>query len=236
MHGLDMYDFHWRSYCPFTLRTTTQDPMQEMFPWISSYSWSLNNPVNVIDPDGRIAMPLIVPAVVVLGAGAAVGVMAHHNPDNMVAMGQIMSDGLRALPSSIRETATAAIAVTATMVANQLEGFIPTNERAPHPAEGMSTSRGDASNFPTNSGGDGGMQRDPKDKLGKIGGAIAGGALGTGITAGVIQELTNPNPSKPAHEAHLNRVQEQINPQQQSAPFRPQHGNNQQDKPIWQLW
>ena len=49
-----MYDFHARMYCPFTMRTTTQDPMQELFPHVSSYSWVLNNPIRYIDPDGRI--------------------------------------------------------------------------------------------------------------------------------------------------------------------------------------
>jgi len=53
MHGLDMYDFHWRSYCPFTARTTTKDPHAERYPWISPYSFLANNFVNNIDPDGR---------------------------------------------------------------------------------------------------------------------------------------------------------------------------------------
>jgi len=54
MHGLNMYDFHWRMYCPLTARTTTPDPMAELFPHVSPYAWVLNNFPNRIDPDGRI--------------------------------------------------------------------------------------------------------------------------------------------------------------------------------------
>jgi len=54
MHGYDNYDFHWRHYYPAIARTTTPDPMAELFPHVSPYSWVLNNFPNKIDPDGRI--------------------------------------------------------------------------------------------------------------------------------------------------------------------------------------
>ena len=49
-----MYNFEWRWYCPITARTITMDPMAELFPHVSPYSWLLNNFVNRIDPDGRV--------------------------------------------------------------------------------------------------------------------------------------------------------------------------------------
>jgi hypothetical protein len=36
--GLDLYDFEWRQYDPFTVRTTTMDPMAEGFYEFSQYS------------------------------------------------------------------------------------------------------------------------------------------------------------------------------------------------------
>jgi len=54
MHGLDMHDFHARLYCQFTMRTTTIDPLAELRPWESPYSFFGNNPVNRIDPTGMI--------------------------------------------------------------------------------------------------------------------------------------------------------------------------------------
>jgi len=54
MHGLDMYDFNWRLYCPFTMRTQVPDPLVEARPWESPYSFFGNNPVNRIDPTGLI--------------------------------------------------------------------------------------------------------------------------------------------------------------------------------------
>lgn len=51
--GLNLYDFEWRYYDPYTAHTTTMDPKGEKFFSLSPYSWTANNPLNVIDPDGR---------------------------------------------------------------------------------------------------------------------------------------------------------------------------------------
>jgi RHS repeat-associated protein len=51
--GLNLYDFEWRYYDPYTARTTTMDPMAEKFFPLSTYCWTANNPINVIDPDGQ---------------------------------------------------------------------------------------------------------------------------------------------------------------------------------------
>jgi len=53
MHGYDTYDFHARMYVPSFVRTTTMDPLAEMYYSISPYAWCLNNFVNAIDTDGR---------------------------------------------------------------------------------------------------------------------------------------------------------------------------------------
>lgn len=53
MHGLDEYDSEARWYNPAIGRTTTMDPLCEQYPNISPYAWCGNNPVNLIDKDGR---------------------------------------------------------------------------------------------------------------------------------------------------------------------------------------
>ena len=54
MHGLDEYDSEARWYYPAIMRTTTMDPMCEKYYSTSPYAWCSNNPVNYIDPDGRL--------------------------------------------------------------------------------------------------------------------------------------------------------------------------------------
>ncbi len=51
--GLNLHDSHWRQYDPWILRTITTDPHAEKYYELSSYTWCANNPVNVVDPDGR---------------------------------------------------------------------------------------------------------------------------------------------------------------------------------------
>ena len=52
MHGLDEYDSEARWYYPAIMRTTTPDPLAEMYYDISPYAWCANNPVKNVDPNG----------------------------------------------------------------------------------------------------------------------------------------------------------------------------------------
>jgi len=51
--SLNLYDFEWRQYDPFGVRTTTMDPHADSYPSLSPYSWVANNPLSIIDPDGQ---------------------------------------------------------------------------------------------------------------------------------------------------------------------------------------
>jgi RHS repeat-associated protein len=51
--GINLYDFEWRQYDPTIGRTTTMDPHADSYHEHSPFSWVANNPINVIDPDGR---------------------------------------------------------------------------------------------------------------------------------------------------------------------------------------
>jgi RHS repeat-associated protein len=53
MHGLDEYDSEARWYYPAIMRTTTIDPHAENYYSTSPYAWCGNNPVLMVDPDGR---------------------------------------------------------------------------------------------------------------------------------------------------------------------------------------
>ncbi|MCT4637601.1 MAG: DUF6443 domain-containing protein [Bacteroidales bacterium] len=52
-NSTQVYDFHARQYNPALGRWFNIDPMLEKFSGTSTYNYCLNNPINVIDPDGR---------------------------------------------------------------------------------------------------------------------------------------------------------------------------------------
>jgi RHS repeat-associated protein len=52
VYNLNFLDYINRMYDDFICRWTTQDPLQEKRPWISSYVFCSNNPVGRTDPNG----------------------------------------------------------------------------------------------------------------------------------------------------------------------------------------
>jgi RHS repeat-associated protein len=61
MHGLDWYDFLARQMDSAMPMFTTMDPLAEKYPSMSPYVYCMGNPINAIDPDGRI--PILIPLV-----------------------------------------------------------------------------------------------------------------------------------------------------------------------------
>ena len=53
MHGLNTYDYGARQYNPVTARWDRIDPLCEKYYNVSPYNYCHNNPVMLIDPDGR---------------------------------------------------------------------------------------------------------------------------------------------------------------------------------------
>ena len=60
--GLDVYDFNARTYDPVTGRFLQVDPMAHKMPFSSPYTFCFNNPLNLIDIDGRIPYPITIRA------------------------------------------------------------------------------------------------------------------------------------------------------------------------------
>lgn len=54
IHGLDWYDYGARRYDPACAQFTQMDPLCEKYPHLSPYAYCAGNPVNAIDPDGRL--------------------------------------------------------------------------------------------------------------------------------------------------------------------------------------
>ena len=52
--GLDVYDYGARVYDPALSRFWTIDPMADERTWVSPYNYVQNNPLNRIDPDGKL--------------------------------------------------------------------------------------------------------------------------------------------------------------------------------------
>ena len=53
MHGLNTYDYGARQYNPITARWDRMDPLAEKYYSVSPYVYCLNNPIRLIDPDGK---------------------------------------------------------------------------------------------------------------------------------------------------------------------------------------
>jgi RHS repeat-associated protein len=57
---LNLYDFGARNYDPALARWMNTDPLAEKFPAYSPYNFCLNNPLRLVDPDGRSPKDIIV--------------------------------------------------------------------------------------------------------------------------------------------------------------------------------
>ena len=58
MHGLNTYDYGARQYNPVTARWDRMDPLCEKYYGVSPYAYCVGNPMNAVDADGNIVIPV----------------------------------------------------------------------------------------------------------------------------------------------------------------------------------
>ena len=82
--GLGLLNFHARQYDPYLGRFTSTDPMAHSYASASPYAGMLNNPVCIIDPDGRepitLATAIIVGGIIGAYTGGAIANDGELNP------------------------------------------------------------------------------------------------------------------------------------------------------------
>ena len=82
--GLGLLNFHARQYDPYLGRFTSTDPMAHSYASASPYAGMLNNPICIIDPDGRepitLATAIIVGGIIGAYTGGAIANDGELNP------------------------------------------------------------------------------------------------------------------------------------------------------------
>lgn len=198
MHGMTLYDFHARQHNPLTGRFMTMDPLAEKFYNTSPYAYCLNNPVKYVDPDGK--HPIVIGGVVVgaldfllISTGiVTTGLILHQMQNGDVGLGGSL---FRPKSSSASQQKDEARASTKEGEREQKKR----DEKSKEEDTSIQKKHDEMlqNNVPDGSG-------DPK------GGDPKGGAIGVitvGTAAGVRigMELRNPDPSKDAYDAHIEK-------------------------------
>ena len=224
MHGYDTYDIVWRQYYPAIGRFQTPDPYAEKYYSLSPYTMCADNMVRYTDPDGRI-IPIIIaviaeaPEIIILSSAFVASVTAsiHHyqsqhqssssyrtynNQSTKQPATQNAKSNYPPPPNRARQERKQQGHASKNVGAKQKTGHDNmVANGAPSPqSDGSSNSKGD-----------------PDKRLNTAQKIAIGTAAGTIIG----MQVTNPNPSKDANEAHVEKAQSQ--PQQpQQPPQQPQ--------------
>ncbi|MCL2097830.1 MAG: hypothetical protein FWH23_03615 [Bacteroidales bacterium] len=105
-HGWNKYDYHARAFCSWSIHPLQLDPMAEMFYHLSPYALWANNPVNAIDPDGRVVWVLpLIPAIksLLIATGITTTAYVAHKAARDANIGQAISGALRDAGNAIGE-------------------------------------------------------------------------------------------------------------------------------------
>jgi RHS repeat-associated protein len=220
MSGLNLYDSQARWYDPCIPILPTVDPLCEKKPWISPYVYCSDNPVNRVDPDGR--QDLVVPRVAPLPYWPADLKTGQAIVDLAKKVGTFVATAL------VIGTTQQVVTLNKTLNGNDhKEGKREQDKQDRKGKEKLDQQQANVEKeIDTNITGDmpdgnPAPKRNPNDgrKITKV----ALGVLTASGTVRMAMELTNPDPSKDAADAHLEQAQQR---QQQ-----PQ--NTQSNQSLW---
>ncbi|GHV45751.1 hypothetical protein FACS1894180_8510 [Bacteroidia bacterium] len=247
MNGLNLYDYSARHYDPVIGSFTTVDPLAEKtYAW-SPYAYCYGNPINRIDPDGRIA-PLVIP-LVIYGVEALIASYVayasykdYQNKRNTPIMDDYVVEPVTATAQSPATTTTKPAEppsqqtdnATATTREQKKEQERNENKARQGGAKDVANHKESVNKNigqPTSTG-DNMPKRDPRDNKNAKTIGIVGGTATAGVRIGM--ELTNPDPSKDANDAHVDRAKKASNPQ--PTPLQPEQIEQPPFKPMWQSY
>ena len=211
MHGLNEYDFTGRWQYSIIPSFTSLDPLCEKYYSVSPYVYCLNNPLKYVDPDGKQVIPVPAPVPIPLPI--------YYPPHQTSTISD--QDIIRAVNSGVegvKRTMQTNLVILSAVFLPALSSLSPAinpdyehqrnrdrrNKRELDQQQANIANSIDTNISGTMPNGDPVPKRDPND--GRKGTKRAFGVITVAAGVSSVLELTNPDPSKDAVEAHKEKA------------------------------
>lgn len=211
MHGLNEYDFTGRWQYSIIPSFTSMDPLCEKYYSVSPYVYCLNNPLKYVDPDGKQVIPVPAPVPIPLPV--------YYPPHQTSTISD--QDIIRAVNSGVegvKRTMQTNLVILSAVFLPALSSLSPAinpdykhqrnrdrrNKRELDQQQANIANSIDTNISGTMPNGDPAPKRDPND--GRKGTKTAFGVITVAAGVSSVLELTNPDPSKDAVEAHKEKA------------------------------
>ncbi len=211
MHGLNEYDFTGRWQYSIIPSFTSMDPLCEKYYSVSPYVYCLNNPLKYVDPDGKQVIPVPAPVPIPLPI--------YYPPHQTSTISD--QDIIRAVNSGVegvKRTMQTNLVILSAVFLPALSSLSPAinpdyehqrnrdrrNKRELDQQQANIANSIDTNISGTMPNGDPAPKRDPND--GRKGTKTAFGVITVAAGVSSVLELTNPDPSKDAVEAHKEKA------------------------------